>query len=56
MDYPLLFHNMEHTPMENHKCNQPTSATFVDDINEIMKIAKNKTLQQTMMDNLNEII
>ena len=52
MDYPLLFHNKEHTPMENHKCNQPTSATFVDDINETMKTSKNITLQQTMTENL----
>ena len=52
MDYPLLFHNKEHTPMENHKCNQPTSATFVDDINETMKTSKNTMLQQTMTENL----
>ena len=55
MDYPLLFHEKQHSAIENHKCNKPTSATFVDDINETMKTCKDKTLQQTMTKNLEEI-
>ena len=52
LDYPMLFHHQPHTPLENVKCTNTTSLTFVDDINDTTACKNNKTLQQTISENL----
>ena len=43
LDYPLLFHHINHTPLENVKCDNTNSMTFVDDINDTTSQKENMT-------------
>ena len=52
LDFPLLFHNTKHTPIEDVKCRQETALTYVDNINNTVKSVENEPLQKTMTNSL----
>ena len=54
LDFPLIFHDKFHSPNEDAECNKATALTFVDDINSTSKEEADKSLQDTMLNNLDE--
>ena len=54
LDFPLLFHDEVHNPIEDINCTKETALTYVDYINNTVKAVENTPLQNTMTDSLDK--
>ena len=54
LDFPLLYHDIQHDSHEDYKCQSPTGITFVDDMSVTVKQQKNKDIQITLKETLSK--